>query len=70
MILTRFFVLDDGKISLDGSLDKLLGCTFEFHQFQIEFENLPDDLFQKLSKLPNTLSFELKSFNHFGNFEL
>ena len=48
----RILVLEDGKISLDGSLDKLLGGTFEFHQFQIEFENLPDDLFQKLSKLP------------------
>ena len=33
-------------------MDKLLGGTFEFHQFQIEFENLPDDLFQKLSNLP------------------
>ena len=48
----RILVLEDGKISLDGSLDKLLGGTFEFHQFQIEFENLPNDLFQKLSKLP------------------
>ena len=49
----RILVLEDGRIALDGSLDKLLGSTFEFHQFQIEFEELSDDLFKQLSKLPN-----------------
>tara|TARA_Y100000590_G_scaffold118306_1_gene135364 strand:+ start:25787 stop:26713 length:927 start_codon:yes stop_codon:yes gene_type:complete len=48
----RILVLEDGRIVLDGSLDKLLGSTFEFHQFQIEFETLSDDLFKILSKLP------------------
>jgi ABC-2 type transport system ATP-binding protein len=48
----RILVLEDGQIALDGSLDKLLGSTFEFHQFQIEFEELSDDLFKQLSKLP------------------
>ena len=48
----RILVLEDGRIALDGSLDKLLGSTFEFHQFQIEFEELSDDLFKQLSKLP------------------
>ena len=38
--------------TLDGSLDKLLGSTFEFHQFQIEFKELSNDLFKALSKLP------------------
>ncbi|MDD9888697.1 MAG: ABC transporter ATP-binding protein [Candidatus Marinimicrobia bacterium] len=47
----RILVLEDGRIVLDGSLDKLLGSTFEFHQFQIEFETLSDDLFKILSKL-------------------
>ena len=48
----RILVLEDGKIALDGSLDRLLGSTFEYHQFQIEFEELPDELFNKLAKLP------------------
>jgi len=48
----RILVLEEGRIALDGSLDKLLGSTFEFHQFQIEFEELSDDLFKQLSKLP------------------
>ena len=46
----RILVLEDGRIVLDGSLDKLLGSTFEFHQFQIEFEELSEDLFKALSK--------------------
>ena len=48
----RILVLEDGKITLDGSLDRILGSTFEYHQFQIEFESLSDELFEKLSKLP------------------
>ena len=48
----RILVLEDGKIALDGSLDRLLGSTFEYHQFQIEFEDLSDELFKTLSKLP------------------
>jgi len=48
----RILVLEDGKIALDGSLDRLLGSTFEYHQFQIEFEDLSDELFKVLTKLP------------------
>ncbi len=48
----RILVLEDGRIALDGSMDKLLGSTFEYHQFQIEFEALSDELFEQLSKLP------------------
>ena len=48
----RILVLEDGKITLDGSLERILGSTFEYHQFQIEFESLSDELFDKLSKLP------------------
>ena len=29
----RILVLEGGRIMLDGSLDKLLGSTFEYHQF-------------------------------------
>ena len=49
----RILVLENGRIALDGSLDRLLGSTFEFHQFQIEFDDLDDDLFKKLSKIPH-----------------
>ena len=49
----RILVLENGRIALDGSLDRLLGSTFEFHQFQIEFDELDDDLFDKLSKIPD-----------------
>jgi len=49
----RILVLENGRIALDGSLDRLLGSTFEFHQFQIEFDELDDDLFDKLSKIPH-----------------
>lgn len=58
----RILVLEDGRIALDGSLDKLLGSTFEFHQFQIEFETLSDDLFKILSKLP-----KVKNPSRIGN---
>lgn len=58
----RILVLEDGRIALDGSLDKLLGSTFEFHQFQIEFEELPENLFQQLSKLP-----KVKNPSRIGN---
>ena len=58
----RILVLEDGRIVLDGSLDKLLGSTFEFHQFQIEFEDLPEDLFKALSKLP-----KVKNATRIGN---
>ena len=58
----RILVLEDGRIALDGSLDKLLGSTFEFHQFQIEFEELSEDLFKALSKLP-----KVKNATRIGN---
>lgn len=58
----RILVLEDGRITLDGSLDKLLGSTFEFHQFQIEFEELTDNLFKTLSNLP-----KVKNPSRIGN---
>ena len=52
----RILVLNKGKVILDGSLDKLLESTLEFHQFQIEFEELPDELYQKLSAIPRVVT--------------
>jgi ABC-type multidrug transport system ATPase subunit len=52
----RILILHEGRIVLDGSLDKLLASTLEFLQFQIEFEDLSDDLFQRLKALPTVVS--------------
>lgn len=52
----RILVLDHGKVILDGSLDKLLESTLEYHQFQIEFEELSNDLYKQLKDLPGIVS--------------
>ena len=45
----RIMVIHAGSVLLDGSLDKLLESTLEYHQFAIEFEELTDELFDSLS---------------------
>ena len=52
----RILVFNEGKIIMDGHLDKLLENTTEYHQFQIEFENLDDDTFEILKKVPTVVS--------------
>jgi len=52
----RILILHNGRIILDGSLDKLLESTLEFHQFQIEFEELSDELFQSLSTITTVVT--------------
>ncbi len=52
----RILVFHGGKIILDGHLDKLLESTIDYHQFQIEFESLSDDLFNSLCKIPTVVS--------------
>ena len=52
----RILVFNEGKIIMDGHLDKLLENTTEYHQFQVEFENLDDDTFEKLTKIPTVVS--------------
>ena len=41
---------------MDGSLDKLLESTLDYHQFQIEFDNLSDDLYKSLSNVATVVS--------------
>ena len=41
---------------MDGSLDKLLESTLDYHQFQIEFDNLSDDLYKSLSNVSTVVS--------------
>ena len=52
----RILVFRDGKIIMDGSLDKLLESTLDYHQFQIEFDNLSDDLYKSLSNVSTVVS--------------
>ena len=52
----RILVFRDGKIIMDGSLDKLLESTLDYHQFQIEFDNLSDDLYKSLSNVATVVS--------------
>ena len=52
----RILVFKDGRIIMDGNLDKLLESTLDYHQFQIEFENLSDDLYKLLSNIATVVS--------------
>lgn len=52
----RILILHHGKVILDGSLDKLLESTLDFNQFQIEFEELSDDLYKRLIQIPGIVT--------------
>ena len=52
----RILVFHDGRILMDGHLDKLLESTLDYHQFQIEFKELTDDLYKKLSNVATVVS--------------
>ena len=52
----RILVFNEGRILMDGHLDKLLESTLDYHQFQIEFTELTDDLYNKLRKIPTVVS--------------
>ena len=52
----RILVFQDGRIIMDGSLDKLLESTLDYHQFQIEFEDLTDELYNSMCKVPTVVS--------------
>ena len=52
----RILILDHGKVALDGRLDKLLESTLEFHQFELEFEELSDELYKTLCLIPTVVT--------------
>lgn len=52
----RILVLHEGRIILDGNLDKLLESSFQFHQFQIEFEDLSEELYKNLAVRPQVVN--------------
>ena len=51
----RILVLDEGKIVLDGHLDKLLESTVEYHQFRLELEDMTDGLYDQIGKIPTVV---------------
>jgi len=52
----RILVLHHGHMALDGTLEKLLATTNNYHQFHIEFEKLNDDLYQKLANVSTVVN--------------
>ena len=52
----RILVFHEGRIIMDGHLDKLLESTLDYHQFQIEFDDLSDDLYKMLKNIPTIVS--------------
>ena len=52
----RILVFHEGRIIMDGHLDKLLESTLDYHQFQIEFDDLNDDLYKSLKNIATIVS--------------
>ena len=52
----RILVFHEGRIIMDGHLDKLLESTLDYHQFQIEFDNLTEELYNKLKNISTIVS--------------
>ena len=52
----RILVFHEGRIIMDGHLDKLLKSTMDYHQFQIEFNSLNDKLYKQLKNIPTVVS--------------
>ncbi len=52
----RILVLHEGKIVLDGHLDTLLEFTVEYHQFRLELEDITDELFDQIEKIPTVVT--------------
>ena len=52
----RILIFHEGRIIMDGHLDKLLESTLDYHQFQIEYQRLSNDLYNKLKSIPTVVS--------------
>jgi len=44
----RILVMQEGKVVLDGKLSRLLESFFEYNQFQVQFENLSENLYKEI----------------------
>ncbi len=52
----RILVLHNGHMILDGTLEKLLATTNQYHQFKIEFEELSEELYQELAAVSTVVN--------------
>ncbi len=52
----KILVFHQGRILMDGHLDKLLESTLDYHQFQIEFKNLSAKLYKQLANVATVVS--------------
>lgn len=52
----RIVIMHHGHVALDGTLDKLLENAGELFHFQIHFQNLTKELYEKLSKITTVVS--------------
>ena len=52
----RIVVMHHGHVALDGALDKLLENSGELFHFQIHFQSLEKEIYEKLSKITTVVS--------------
>ncbi|MBJ12866.1 MAG: hypothetical protein CMG62_07305 [Candidatus Marinimicrobia bacterium] len=52
----RILVFHEGRVIMDGHLDLLLNSTLDYHQFQIEFVTLSDELYKLLCNVSTVVS--------------
>ena len=52
----RILVFKEGRIVMDGHIDTLLKSTLDYHQFQVEFYLLSDELYKNLCNVPTVIS--------------
>ncbi|MFH1851507.1 MAG: ABC transporter ATP-binding protein [Candidatus Neomarinimicrobiota bacterium] len=52
----RILVLHNGHMVLDGTLEKLLATTNQYHHFQIEFDGLTDALYKELAAVSTVVN--------------
>ena len=52
----RILVFKEGRIVMDGHIDTLLKSTLDYHQFQVEFHSLSDELYKNLCNVKTVIS--------------
>ncbi len=52
----RIMILQNGHIAMDGTLEKLLATTNQYHQFEIEFEHLDEATYKELSAVSTVVN--------------
>ena len=52
----RILVFKEGRIVMDGHIDTLLKSTLDYHQFQVEFHSLSNELYKNLCNVPTVIS--------------